>query len=159
MAMQLWQNKITPAYNSYQGQAQECVFTFAVGPEQADFVNNFFVNQYVNECINAIAQESPGDRLLQMKLYRDASPTFQTNYECHLISTDITGDPLPWAAITLVALALIITWLIVRPIVQAITDLIWGPGGDGGGFPWGILLIAAIVGMVLVIPKLGSKRE
>ncbi|MDP2729123.1 MAG: hypothetical protein Q8O55_01415 [Dehalococcoidales bacterium] len=151
--MKLYQQATTDAAKTYQGKAQTAIFTFSTSMEQLDFLNDFFVNKFVGECVKAIQQNSPGDQLLFLQLYRDTSPTLRTNYELHLTATDITGQPLPWVIIIGVALALISYWLVIRPTLKQVSDLIWGPATDGGKRPSPLsnpLVIVAIAGTVLV---------
>jgi len=152
MSMQLYNEYADPLESSYVGKAQRATFAFSVGPEQFDFINNFFANQYINECRNAVSRESPGDNVLHLQVYRDTSPTWQTDYKLLITATDRTGNPLPWLAIIGLALiAIAIVYFVIRPTLQSVTDLIYGPGGgDGGGdgisgIPWigiGIIILA-----------------
>jgi hypothetical protein len=153
--MKLFKSETTPAAASYNGKAQQAVFNFSTGPEQFDFINKFFVNSYVQECEKAINQKSPGDQLLTMELWRDVSPFLETNYMCVITSTDVTGNPLPWLLIIGVALAAIIVWLIVRPLLQSVTDLIWGrPNAEGKTpVPWTILAIGGVAALWLLTGK------
>lgn len=137
---------------TYVGKAEEAVFTFSLLPEQLDFINNFFTNLYVDECEKAIAQNSPQDELLIMKLYRDTSPTWQTDYKCYITATDRIGNVLPWALIILASLAVLVYWLIVRPVLNQVTDLLYGPPGKQGFvgmIPW--LVVGA--GLFLILQK------
>jgi len=169
--MVTYSEHIEPLNNTYLGRAQKAVFSFASGPEQLDFVNNFFVNQYINEIKGAIKQESPIDDLLKITVLRDANPTWYTNYIVEITSTDRTGNQLPWTAIAVVAFALIITWLVIRPILQLVTDIIYGPsnGGDGGGgggggstvvtmLPWIIGGVVAIILLPKILESIKRKR-
>jgi hypothetical protein len=161
MAFELYQTHIDPLNQTYEGPAQEAVFFFNVGPEQFDFVNNFFVSQYIGDCKQAVEQESPGDRVLMLHVYRDDSPFWTTDYKLVITATDITGNPLPWASIILIGLAAILAYLFVRPVIQSVTDLLYGPDGGGGGptlvsmLPW----IAGAVAVGLIVSALPSKAK
>ncbi|MDP2730332.1 MAG: hypothetical protein Q8O55_07610 [Dehalococcoidales bacterium] len=160
MAWQLIKEEFTSKSFTYQGPAEEAVISFSAGPEQLDFINNFFVNQLVAQSKQAVAGNAPGDELMYLSLYRDTSATWETKYELHLLATDITGNALPWLLIIGVALALIIYWLIVRPVVRQITALVWGTptpgeGGDPAKKPWEnpVLILAlgsaALIGIAM----------
>jgi hypothetical protein len=142
--MVLYKSYATPLNSSYQGKAQKATFSFSSGPEQLDLINEFFVNSYVDECANAVQSKSPTDELLMTRVYRDTSQSWVTNYVVEITATDRTGDPLPWALIIVVALALIATWLIIRPILQAVEDVLYGPGDGGAG--------GGVTGLVSYIP-------
>ena len=145
----LYKSYTSPLNASYEGMAEEALFTFSLLPEQLDFINNFFTNLYVGECEKAIAQNSPQDELLKMVLYRDTAPTWQTNYKCYITATDRTGNVLPWALIILASLVVLVYWLVVNPMLTQVTNLIYGPPGKQGlvgMIPWfvvgaGIFLI------------------
>ncbi len=163
MAWQLIKEQFTSKADTYQGPAEEAVFSFSTGPEQLDFVNNFFVNQIVAESQQSIAENAPGDELLYLSLYRDTSPTWETKYELHLLATDITGNVLPWLLIIGVALLLIAYWLIVRPLVRQITALVWGTptpgeGGDPAKKPWENPVLILALGSAAVIGIAMFKR-
>jgi len=144
-AMALFSDKVTTAGQSYSGPVQEAEFTFSTGPEQLDFVNNFLRNRYLSEMKNALLAQ--GAVLLRLTIYRDTAPTWSTPYRCVAtisnpsISTNkIALGSVVWSAIILTALALIIVYLIVRPSLQAVRDLVWGPR-EGRPFPWNLLVI------------------
>lgn len=160
MNMQIYKSYRKPLADTYYGKAQTATFTFSLGPEQLDSVNKWFVNQYVNECEKAISRNSPGDHVLTITLFRDTSPTWQTDYQCTIVSSDITGNPLPWLAIlALVAIALVIVWLVVRPVLQSVTDLLYGKDGDKGAGGMGILPIALVVVGAIVLLKFGPSKK
>jgi hypothetical protein len=157
--MVLIQTYTDPLNASYQGKAEKATFTFSSWPEQVDSINNFFISQYINECKNAVKSQSPIDDLLIIKVYRDTTPTWTTEYKIEITATDRTGNQLPWNAIALVGLALILTWLVVRPILQSVQSVLYAPDGGGGSIisniPWIVVGIAAI----LVLPNLSKKRS
>jgi len=131
----LYKQASTNMAQTYRGKAETATFTFATGPEQLDFINNFFVNQLVNDCEKSINDAAPGDHLLTLELYRDTSKIMRTDYRLVLTSTDITGNALPWAIIIVGALVVISLFLIAYPVLTGVTNLIWGPPGEEGKRP------------------------
>jgi hypothetical protein len=155
MGYELYSQYVATLNSSYTGQAERATFTFSLGPEQVDFINNFFASQYINECINAVETDSPGDHVLILQVYRDTSPTWQTDYKLVITSTDVTGNTLPWVAIIGLALiAIAVVYFVVRPTLEAVTTLLYGSsdGSSGSGtslityIPW---IIAGIVIILL----------
>lgn len=133
MAMKLYSQYTDPLNSTYEGKVQQARFTFALGPEQVDFINQFFANQYINDCKNAVRTESPTDDVLILRVYRDTAPTFQTDYILEITSTDRTGAALPWLSIIGLALiAIAIVYFVVRPALASVRDLVYGPEGNTG---------------------------
>ena len=160
MAMKLYQEYGDPLESSYVGAAQRATFTFSTGPEQLGFMNTWLANQYINDCKNAVIQASPGDSVLHLKVSRDTSPTWQTDYLLEITATDITGNVLPWLAIiALVAIAIIIVYFVVRPLLKSVQDLIYGPSGGGGDSTSLVKMIPWIVGGVAIVLLLPSITE
>lgn len=164
MTMQLYSNYVDPLNNTYVGKAERAVFTFSLLPEQLDFINNFFASQYINECKNAVKQQSPTDDVLQLQVYRDTSPVWKTDYQLVITATDRTGNVLPWVAIVGLALiSIAVVYFVVRPTLQSVTDLIYGPGGNGGGSGGGLVgMLPWIVigfGLYLMLPEITARRK
>ena len=159
MAMRLYSQYTDPLNNTYEGKVQQARFTFALGPEQIDFINQFFANQYINDCQNAVKTESPTDDILILRVYRDTAPTFQTDYILEMTSTDRTGAALPWLSIIGLALiAIAIVYFVIRPALASVRDLVYGPGGNGPNIvsmlPW--IALAFVAYMVVSSGTLGT---
>lgn len=149
MSWELVLDKPTPAYDTYSGAAQLATFEFAGLPEQLDFVNNWLLDNILDNFQSEI--QNRGGTLLRITLWRDIEPTFKTPYWCEVLSgvpavqpsSRVRIIPFLWQAIIAVALLGIIAWLIIKPVLRSVTDLAWGPPGPGGerekpflGIPW-----------------------
>ncbi len=153
-------DSITEYGKTYNGPAEEVVFTFAAGPEQLDFVFNFLRDRYIAD--QAEALEDQGAHLVQVKVWRDISPTWKTLYRVALVA-DVRGEsklasPFPWLAVIGVGLVALVLYFLVKPVIESVTDLFWGREGEDGGVPVGGLAIAAIVGLALMGGK-KTERE
>lgn len=165
MGMELYNEYADFLEDSYVGKAQRATFTFSLGPEQCDFINSFFANRYISDCKSALMNESPGDNILHLQVYRDTAPTWTTAYQLVITATDRRASPLPWLAIIGLALvAIAIVYFVVRPLLKSVQDLIYGPSGGGGGggvggssllsmIPW---IVGGVVGVLLLTR--GSKQ-
>ena len=169
---QLVYDKTTADGKTFNGKAQTGAFTFTAGPEQIDFVNNWLVNNFVDELQRAAVAK--GEKVLRVKLWRDTGPTWSTPYKGELTVTN-TGTltqaglsqsaalaVVPIVGIILVAgLAAIVYWLIVRPLLGQVTDFIYGPENpDGTRTPWyqSLLLPAAILGGIYLVVSSDRKK-
>lgn len=158
--MRLYLDDVTDYGKSYAGNVEKCVFTFTTGPEQFDFVNNWIRGNYVNEVIRSV--EEHGGKVVRVILYRDAQPTWTTNYKGEILAArpaasmsqgkaQLRFDPFSWSAIIAFALVAIIVFLLIRPVIQSVTKLLWGlkdilpPPED-----WKWIAIAVVVGLVLL---------
>lgn len=130
--LNLYHSYEAPQNKTYQGHVQRATFTFSTGPEQFDFINNFFKDRYIDECVKAVYSQSPADQVLKLEIYRDTSPTWKTPYELVITATDVTGNPLPWLLIIGVALALVIVYFVIRPTLKSVQDLVYGPTSSDG---------------------------
>jgi hypothetical protein len=156
-------DKLTADGGSYSGPAQVALFEWSVLPEQAGSVNTWLVNNLVNKATaEAIAN---GCKVLRVRLWRDTGPTFSTPYLCELTITDparmaqgasMEMPQLVILAIITVALAAILVWLIVKPLLRSIEDIIYGPAnGDGTRTPWyqSLFLPAAVLGGIYLLTQ------
>lgn len=160
-------DKTTVAGSSYSGPAQVATFTFSVLPEQLGFVNNWLVSNVVAKMEAAAVAE--GVKTLRVRLWRDTGPTFSTPYLCELTLSNPTtlaqgaalaAIPAIILAIIGVALAAILVWLVIKPLISSVIDIIYGPPGAGGTrTPWyqSLLLPAAIIVGIVLLSGKGKK--
>ena len=161
--MRLVKNYTTPYGESYRGPAEVCKFHFATGPEQFGFVTNWIRDRYVGDMLAAVAAQ--GGKLLRIRLWEDKVPTWQTKYQGEIIA-DVRGEfqfrsPFPWAIALGAGLIMIAAYFLVRPVIDSVTRLAWGPAGtDGGtigGLPWGLIAIGGLV-LVGIAMTRGKKK-
>ena len=106
----LIQHTIYPWAYVYEGKAEKCTFQFKLTPEQipgTEWVGRRIVDEFASEL------EKEGEKLLELKVYEDITPTLWTNYR---VEVTASASPVPWAAIIYTVLAILfvvaITWAI-----------------------------------------------
>lgn len=128
---------------SYSGPAQTCVYRFQTGPEQISFVDNWVKDRYIKDSINAVQKN--GGQAIRLRLYRDAAPTWVTNWRAEITATVPAGMAQGarmsgfWAAVLILSVVSIVAYLLIKPVIESVTDLVWGPGESGAslfGIPW-----------------------
>jgi len=138
--------KDTAGDTQYRGKAEKCVYTFSTIPEQIPG-ESWLASQIVQKQIEELAKEN--SRLLHIRIWRDTSPTWQTDYKVEVFAS---ASPLWWNAIilgVLAILALIITWR----IVEIVKDIDWGTIPTP--IQWAIPLVA--IGLIVLL-LVGRKR-
>jgi hypothetical protein len=150
-------NTATPAAASYSGKAKLVKFTFSAYPEQLDFVNDWLVENFLNN-LKEEAAANNGSQVLKLRLWRDTSPTWQTDYKGELELTTPEGFETPFlvAAIIVVALSAIAYYFIIEPLINSVTNLIYGTSGSSI-VPWGAIAIIAVAAVFLVPQLTGGK--
>ena len=148
--MELYLDQKTAHGQSYSGSAERCVFKFQTGPEQLGYLDDWMRQNYVNEVTNEV--ESKGGKILQLRLWRDKSPTWTTDYIGEIIA-DVSGEfnlqsPFPWTIVVTASLLGIVSYFLIRPTVESVTDLVWGSGS--GEFPWMLLIIGGVAAIALL---------
>jgi hypothetical protein len=93
---------------TYRGDAEVCTWTFAFPPEQIPGVD-WLAKKLVE--IMASTLEDNNSKLLELKLWRDASALMYTDYRCEVTAS---ASPLAWWAILIIVCGVIvaITFLI-----------------------------------------------
>jgi len=95
------QETIYPWAYTFQGDAETCVFEFTLTPEQIPgtrWIGERIVNSFVSEL------EKDGSRLLELRVYEDATPTWWTKYR---VEVTATASPLAWNVIIIGVLAIL----------------------------------------------------
>jgi len=146
MGYSLVLDKTTDYGNGYSGPAEVATITFNTGPEQLSFIDSWLKNNIVSDARHAVEKE--GGRVLRVQLYRDKSPVFVTKWKLLITAckpaslgqqANLGAVPLlAWAVI--VGAILLVSWAVSK-VLQGVSEIIWGPGGDGGtppplGIPW-----------------------
>ena len=106
----LIQETIYPWAYTFEGDAETCIFEFKLTPEQipgTEWLGQRIVDSFVSEL------EKEGSRLLELKVYRDTTPTFWTNYR---VEVTATASPLAWNLIIIGVLAILFVIAIVFAI-------------------------------------------
>lgn len=167
MAYKLFKDTLTPAAASYQGQAEKCVTTFSTGPEQLAFVDSWLKNNLVSRAVAAVSDQ--GGTTLQVTVYRDAAPTMTTKWKVEITAgfpgyAAEYGDEYglmvgePWVIIIGAIFVALVLYFVVRPVIQSITDLVWGPR-DGSITNIIYNPLVWIVGGVALVVLLSRERK
>lgn len=139
----LRQDTTTSFGRSYSGPAQVAVVKFNTGPEQTDFMDNWYRDNLVDDAVNAVKDQ--GGDVIRVQLWRDKSPTFYTKWKVLITARVPQGAAAPgkigfpwlaWAVV--VASILLVSWVTAK-VLESVRDIIWGPGGGTKpilGIPW-----------------------
>ena len=114
----LIQETIYPWAYTFEGDAETCTFEFQLTPEQipgTEWLGQRIVDSFVSKL------EEEGSRLLELRVYRDTTPTFWTNYR---VEVTATASPLVWNLIIIGVLAILFVVAIIFAI-KAVESLIY----------------------------------
>ncbi len=114
----LIQETIYPWAYTFEGDAETCIFEFQLTPEQipgTEWLSQRIVDSFASEL------EKEGSRLLELRVYRDTTPTFWTNYR---VEVTATASPLAWNLIIIGVLAILFIVAIVFAI-KAVESLVY----------------------------------
>ncbi len=112
------QHTIYPWSYVYEGDAETCIFEFKITPEQipgTEWLGQKIVDSFASEL------EKEGSRLLELKVSRDTTPIFWTNYR---VEVTATASPLAWNLIIIGVLAVLFVVAIVFAI-KAVESLVY----------------------------------
>ena len=135
----------------FVGHAEKCTYTFSLGPEQIPGTG-WARDQIINSHVKELAKEN--SRLLELRVWEDTEPTWQTNYYVEVVAT---ASPLWWNVIIIGVLILLIGVAIYFTIekVEDITEYL----GENAPGTIPLLYIAGIGVIALVgIAMLKTKR-
>ncbi len=114
------QDTIYPWAYTYEGNAETAVFEFQLTPEQipgTEWLSDRIVDAFVAEL------EAQGSRLLRLKVSRDTTPTWWTNYRVEITATVEAGTAgtvgavgFAWSAVIIGVLAILFIIAIVWAI-------------------------------------------
>jgi len=141
-----------PEAKTYVGKAEECTATLTIPLPDQFFPNNWVIDKIADSFADEIAKE--GGQMLDVKIYEDATPTWQTNYR---IVATAHASPFPWAVVIPLVLAIILVVAFINLVIQ-FKEIDWGEVPPA--IPWAILALAgglAILGIggavALTLPK------
>lgn len=103
-----------PLASTYNGNAEECIFTFSLWPEQipgTDWVRDRIINAFESE----VTKQGAG--MLSLQVYEDASPVWHTDYRVIAVTT---ASPVAWVLIIGAVLLLLFLFAIAFIIVSII---------------------------------------
>lgn len=127
----------------YVGKAEKCTFEFSTPPEWIPG-ENWLANRVVSGSIAKLREQ--GSELLWVKVWRDTSPFWHTDYRVELTAT---ASPLWWNLIIIGVLAIIVLVVTWR-IVSTVKDIDWGKAAlpvTAGAISVGLI---AIIGILLL---------
>ena len=136
------QHTIHPFAYTYQGDAETAVFEFRLTPEQVpgtEWLGDRIVDSFVAEL------QAQGSRLLELRVSRDTTPTWWTNYLVEITATVEEGTAatvgaigFPWTAVIIGVLAILFIIAIVWAI-RTIDSILFKrkPGLDDVKPTWG----------------------
>ena len=146
-AYEPYTDRVTPYGRLHSGPAEKMTFHFRTGPEQISFTDSWLKDSYVSEMVQAV--EAQGGKVYRVTLIRDTSPTWWTDWRGEVVA-DVRGElsgyhqmPFPWMAVLGVAFVALLAYFLIRPTIESVTELIWGPGG--GSPPWPIIVVGLVI--------------
>ena len=145
----------TPLADSYRGNAESCLFSFKLFPEQLG-VNRFFYPQLA-ELFASQLRDSENAELLETTIWEDTSPMFWTDYQVKVVST---ASPIAWAIIIPIILGILFL-VALTFVIHEIRKLIWGPRTGNGGISSVPIVIIAIIAFLAIklIPVLTKPKK
>ncbi|MBA7675317.1 hypothetical protein ES703_83547 [subsurface metagenome] len=114
---ELIQHTIYPWAYTFQGDAEVCTFEFKL--TGGEWIEEWLGEKIVNNFVNKLEEE--GSRLLELKVSKDTTPLFWTNYR---VEVTATASPLAWNPIIIGVLAVLFVVAIVFAI-KAVESLIY----------------------------------
>ncbi len=143
-----WQKIVDKKMNQdFRGHAEKCTYEFSLGPEQIPSTG-WAKDTIINAHIKSLQEQ--GSRLLELRVYEDKEPTWQTNYYVEMVAT---ASPLWWNIIIVGALILMIVVAVYFTIVE-VEDIAEYLGGKSPIslplFAIAGIAIAAVVGLALL---------
>lgn len=123
------QHTIYPLAYIYEGWQETCIFEFPLGPEQIPFTQWGGIK--IAEAIVSHVEEQ-GSRVLELKVYEDATPLLWTNYRVEVTAAVTPQEgisiwpvlaALPWVAIikgTLIVIGIVIVGWVIEKLIKAV---------------------------------------
>lgn len=110
--LELIQDYLYPLAATYNGNVEECTFTFSLGPEQIPGTD-WFRDQIINALEDEVVKE--GARMISLQVWEDTTPLWHTDYR--VIAT-ATASPVPWLLIIGAVLLILFLLVIVFTIIE-----------------------------------------
>ena len=133
-------------------------------PDQFDVINQWLVNNLLNN-LQAEATKNNSSQVLKLRLWRDASPAWETRYRGELELTTPAGFETPFlvTVIIVAALAGLVYYFVVQPLVGQVIDLVYGPvDPDTGERPdtiFGLSMGTVVIIAAIILIALGGKKQ
>ena len=141
-----------PLSKTYVGKASEGTSTFTIPfPEQL-FPSNWVVDKIIDTFEDKVKEQ--GERMLDLKIYEDATPTWKTNFMIKSVCT--TSSPFPWAVVIIAILAIILV-VVIKDLVTVSKDIDWGKPVEV--ITKTGLIILGIIGGIIGITLIAKKRK
>ncbi len=129
-----------PEGKTYAGKAEECTSTFTVPLPDQLFPNNWVVAKIAATFADEVAKE--GGVMLDIKIYQDSTPLWQTNYK---VVATAHASPFPWVVVIPLILVILLVVAITMLVIE-FKEIDWG--GIPTAIPWAILAVAVGVGVL-----------
>ena len=153
-----WVNIVDQKLNQdYVGHAEKCSYYFSLGPEQipgTGWAKDFIVNSHVK------ALRDQGSRLLELRVWEDKAPTWQTDYYVEMVAT---ASPL-WWNIIIAGVLLLLIGMAIYFTISKVEDVTKYVGDKAGGTGISLMYVAgigaiALIGMVLWKTKRANPKS
>lgn len=144
----------------YVGRASSCSYSFSLGPDQMP-TTKWSAQKIVSAHQQSL--EDQGHELLELRMWEDTSPTWETNYYVEMVATDsggslssITGqisfDPVTWIIIISAALILLTIAFVVYFTIDRTGEIVEYVGSTAGGVAIPLMALAGVaLGTALLI--------
>jgi len=137
-----------PLAKSYVGKAEECLVDISVPLPDQLFPSAWVVSKIADTFSDKV--EDQGAHMLNLEIYEDLSPTWETNYR--VVATS-TASPVPWAII--IPLVLVIVLVVAfNFLIREVKTIDWGqPIGVALPILAVVLGIAAAAGLAVALTR------
>ena len=137
-----------PLASTYVGKAEECLVDISVPLPDQLFPSAWVVSRIADTFSDKV--EDQGAHMLDLKIYEDLSPTWETNYR--VVATS-TASPVPWFIIIPLVLAVVLVVAFIF-LIREVKTIDWGQ-------PLGVALpilavalgIAAAAGLAIALTR------
>ena len=129
-----------PRGKTYVGKAEECTATLTIPLPEQLFPNSWVIEKIADTFAEEVAKE--GGEMLDIKIYEDATPTWETNYK---IVATAHASPFPWAVVIPLILAIILVIAFIKLVIE-FKEIDWGEVPPA--IPWAILALAGGLGIL-----------
>jgi len=141
-----------PLAQTYVGKASEGTSTFNIPLPDQFFPSSWVVDKIIETFEEKVNEQ--GESMLDLKIYEDTTPTFQTNYIIKSTCTD--HSPFPWVIVIPLVLAIILV-VVIRNLVVETKEIDWSKIPTP--IPWAILALAGGLGIAGVATAFAFSRR
>lgn len=149
--------KISDQYTDYgkafRGTVERCTAHWSALSTGISIIDAWIANQGLSRFETAVTQN--GGKLVRTQFFKsEVDYQVVVDVDESAMSTDTTSTGLglrqiPWTLILYIALALILVWLVIKPVIDSVTKFVYGPSGTGG-LTSGVMVIIAVLAVVLM---------